>query len=657
MSETSDEELQRADVPELARLVATGNYAFLIGAGTSRPRPSGIPTAGELIDEWRLRCYEFQHPNETDPSEDTVAEWAKEQENDDSVEPGDEYGYWFDRFHPDPAARREYIQELVDGADPTTGHLILASMMSHRSGGQQVPLTLTPNFDDLLFDAFYLLSEERPQIINHRAVVPEFQITQDDPAIVKLHGDYLYSNLRNTDEETDRLSESMETVVTETTKEYGLIVVGYSGRDDSIMSALEDADISGNRLYWCVRRPREHHDADTVGEKISDRAAKLVRESDGRVVPIEGFNSLMSQFRQLINDLPPVTEKDELQDRFDQRVAQLDEILEERDEADPSEAEEEELDISELSQDAFSELQNGKYENAILMYSRLIDRDGETVARLVNRGYAKEELGDYEDAIADYDRALEIDPENSDVYYNRGNAKQELGDYEDAIGDYDRALEIDPKDSEAYNNRGNAKQELGDYEDAITDYDRALEIDPEKSETYNNRGNAKQRLGDYEDAIADYDRALEIDPENSEAYNNRGSTKQRLGDYEDAIADYDRALEINPEYSVALQNRSEARIRFGQFTEAKQDVEKARSLSDTTEENAINNFLYLITLILLEENTQPEEQEYRNLCEQDFTTSWRFEGLDTWLADADLDPDKETRITELIDLLREHKED
>ena len=590
MSETSDEELQRADVPELARLVgATGNYAFLIGAGTSRPRPSGIPTAGELIDEWRVGCYEFQHPNETDPSEDTVAEWAKEQENDDSVESGDEYGYWFDRFHPDPAARREYIQELVEDADPTTGHLILASMMSHRSGGQQVPLTLTPNFDDLLFDAFYLLSEERPQIINHRAIVPEFQITQDDPAIVKLHGDYLYSNLRNTDEETDRLSESMETVVTETTKEYGLIVVGYSGRDDSIMSALEDADISGNRLYWCVRRPREHHDADTVEEKISDRAAKLVRESDGRVVPIEGFNSLMSRFRQLINDLPPVTEKDELQDRFDQRIAQLDEILEERDEADPSEAEEEELDISELSTKAFIEEKSENYENAISIYSRLIDSDGETVDRLVNRGNAKQKLGDYEDAIADYDRALEIDSENSGAYNNRGNAKQELEDYEGAIADYNQALEITPK--------------------------------------------------------------------NSKVYNNRGNTKQRLGDHEGAIADYDRALKHDPKNSGALNNRSEVRIRLARFTEAKQDAERARDLSNFTDGNAISNLLYLINVLILEEDTQPEEQEYRNLCEQDFTTSWRFEELDTWLADADLDPDKEARITELIDLLREHKPD
>ncbi len=388
---------------------------------------------------------EPKYPNETDPSEDTVVEWAKEQEEDAGVESGDEYGYWFDRLYPDPAARREYIQELVEDADPTIGHLILASMMSHRSGAQQVPLTLTPNFDDLLFDAFYLLSEKRPQIINHRAVVPEFQITQDDPAIVKLHGDYLYSNLRNTDEETDRLSESMETVVTETTKEYGLIVVGYSGRDDSIMSALEDADISGNRLYWCVRRPREHHDADTVEEKISDRAAKLVRESDGRVVPIEGFNSLMSRFRQLIDELPPVTEKSELYNRFDKRAAQLEEILGERGEAEPSEAEEEELSISEVSDEAFEAIRKGNIERARKLYDRLIDRDGTSVAPLVNRGTVKQVVGDYRGAIADFDQALEIDPKRSAAYYNRGNARRELGDYEGAIVDYNQALENDPE--------------------------------------------------------------------------------------------------------------------------------------------------------------------------------------------------------------------
>jgi len=591
VSETNDDgELPRADVPKMARLIeGTGDYAFLIGAGTSRPRPSSILTAGELIDEWREECYRFEHPNENDPSEEAIADWAEGQQEADGIEQSDEYGYWFDRFRPDPAARREYIQDLVEGADPTTGHLVLASMMSGRSGEQQVPLTLTPNFDDLLFDAFYLLSEERPQIINHRAVVPEFQITRDDPAIVKLHGDYLYSNLRNTGEETDRLNESMETVLTETTEQYGLVVVGYSGRDDSIMSALEQADISGNRLYWCVRRPREHHDADTVDEKISDRAAELVRESDGRIVEIEGFNSLMSRFRKLIDGLPPVTEKDELQNRFDERVAQLDEILEERSDAEPSQAEKEELGISELSDEAAEAAKEGNFKYAKSLYNRLMDRDGENVTRLGIRG----------------------------------SLKQELGDYEGAIADYNKVVEINPQEPLAYHSRGDAKYMIGNYEDAIADYDQAVEVDPEYSVVYYNRGNAKRALGDYKGAIADYNQALKHDPEND----------------------------------LILRNRSEVKILLGQSPEAKQDAERARDLSDTTDENATSSLLYLIAVILLEEDTQPQEQEYRDLCEQEFTTSWSFEELDTWLEDADLDPEKEAHITELMNLLREHKAD
>ncbi len=130
-----------------------------------------------------------------------------------------------------------------------------------------------------------------------------------------------------------------------------------------------------------------------------------------------------------------------------------------------------------------------------------------------------------------------------------------------------------------------------------------------------------------------------------------------MSDRGGAIADYDQALKHDPENDVALQNRSEARISLGQFTEAKQDAKRAKELTNATDKNATSNLLYLIAVILLEEDTQPEEQEYRNLCEQDFTTSWSFEELDTWLADADLDPDKEARITELIDLLREHKPD
>lgn len=61
------------------------------------------------------------------------------------------YGFWFERLHPSRGGRREYIANLVEGAEPNLGHILLATMM----GEGYVPHALTPNFDDLLFDAFY----------------------------------------------------------------------------------------------------------------------------------------------------------------------------------------------------------------------------------------------------------------------------------------------------------------------------------------------------------------------------------------------------------------------------------------------------------------------------------------------------------------------
>ena len=187
-----------------------------------------------------------------------------------------EYGFWFEQRHRTSGERRECIQELVEGANPTLGHIILARLMSE----DYVPLTLTPNFDDPL----YQFMEVRPHLVNHGAVTPWFKLMHDRPAIVKLHGDYLYDNLRNTDPETSTLSPGREEALRRTVTEYGLVVVGYGGADESIMArssrpnspstastgvrgiptistgSLRTAP-DGRRLSGGDRRLREHDDA------------------------------------------------------------------------------------------------------------------------------------------------------------------------------------------------------------------------------------------------------------------------------------------------------------------------------------------------------------------------------------------------------------
>lgn len=142
-------DINRASVSQLVQAVAEAKrYAFLIGAGTSRPKPAEIPTGGELTDIWRKECYELVEPDEE------VDEWIATKEEtmaDDQTE----YGFWFEERHPTRGQRRKRIQELVEDAEPTLGHILLATMMNEG----YVPNVLTPNFDDLLFDAFYLFLE------------------------------------------------------------------------------------------------------------------------------------------------------------------------------------------------------------------------------------------------------------------------------------------------------------------------------------------------------------------------------------------------------------------------------------------------------------------------------------------------------------------
>jgi tetratricopeptide (TPR) repeat protein len=376
-----------------------------------------------------------------------------------------------------------------------------------------VPHVLTPNFDDLLFDAFYLYLEDKPQMIDHRAVAPEFRLTHSESSIVKLHGDYRYDNLRNTDPETgeDGLGDGMKDALQQTVEEYGLVVVGYSGGDDSIMDPLIEADLSEYGIYWCTR------DADSFPDE--GKAEELLQQPNTHLVEIEGFGSLMRKFGSRIDDVEP-PQPDEITERAEERAEMLRGALQESKETVVDDEEEEYMDKMEKLWKGGKLRQEGDYEKAIDCYTEIIEQDSKFVG----------------------------------------------------------------------------------------------------------------------------------------AYNNRGIAKHKLKKYEEAIADFDTAIELNHEYTPAYLNRAEIRLQMGDIQQARQEAKEAKELSVSTGGSAISSLLHLISKITLGKKIFEEESEYRNLCAKEFTTTWSFEELDSWLAEADLEPEKEDKIAELIDLLRDHKE-
>lgn len=76
----------------------------------------------------------------------------------------------------------------------------------------------------------------------------------DWPLVAKLHGDYQSIAIKNTGSELEKQDEHTRHVLVEASKRFGMVFVGYSGRDGSVMEALtsvlrETAPFP-NGLYW-----------------------------------------------------------------------------------------------------------------------------------------------------------------------------------------------------------------------------------------------------------------------------------------------------------------------------------------------------------------------------------------------------------------------
>jgi hypothetical protein len=106
---------------------------------------------------------------------------------------------------------------------------------------------------------------------------------------IALHGDYKYTKLKNTAKELDAQNETFEKRLENYFFDKNLIVIGYSGRDESLMKALKSAfsKEGSGRLYWCG-----------YGEQIPEPVETLIRtvSNSGReafYVPSDTFDETL----------------------------------------------------------------------------------------------------------------------------------------------------------------------------------------------------------------------------------------------------------------------------------------------------------------------------------------------------------------------------
>ena len=262
----------------LTRNDTVPNFSLLLGAGASAT--SGVRTAQDMIEEWRTLLFNRAHSN------DGYLKWLEAQP---WFEHDDEYCILFETIYDQPSQRRVYVEECVKDAHPNWGYVYLTNLLSNRF----FDVVFTTNFDDLLNEACYLYSEGlRPIVAAHDSAIQGIRVTSGRPKIIKLHGDFLYDNIKNTLAELETLETNTKKKLNQFAQEYGLIVLGYSGRDRSVMDTLElllrDEEHYKQGVYWCLRH----------GTPISSRLESLLRRDRVHLVEIEGFDQFAADLHK-----------------------------------------------------------------------------------------------------------------------------------------------------------------------------------------------------------------------------------------------------------------------------------------------------------------------------------------------------------------------
>ena len=275
---------------------------WLLGAGASVT--AGLPTAYTLTWEFKRQLYCTAHhlPPTRFPNLNEKAFQSRVQShfNASAGYPteGDieEYPFYFHRYLPNEGDRRRYLDGRLAGIKPSYGHLCLAALMALG----KVEVVWTTNFDHLVERAAMqnAISEYLPRGLTVAGLdCPEkaVDVFRDArwPLLLKLHGDFLYRKLKNTAAELQHQDETFRQRLTDQCTRRGLAVVGYSGRDASVMSALRDAlaasDPFPHGLFWFVRS------GDVLSQPVRDfLSAARARNCQTGFIEIGGFDELMA---------------------------------------------------------------------------------------------------------------------------------------------------------------------------------------------------------------------------------------------------------------------------------------------------------------------------------------------------------------------------
>lgn len=263
-----------------------GVYALLIGSGVSRA--AGIPTGWEIVLDLirRVAAMEREEP----PSD--LEAWYQQH-----FDEAPDYSKLLDRLTTTSAERmallRSYFEPTEEEREqelkiPTPAHRAIATLA--KLG--YIRMILTTNFDRLIEKA---LDEE--------GIVPDVISSDDDLkgaipyvhsrcVVVKLHGDYRDTRIKNIPEELSNYSQKLNKFLDQVFDEFGLVVCGWSSESDkALRNAILRSPTRRFTTFWLAK-----------GELIEE-AKNITQNRRAEVITIESADQFFTELLEKVESL------------------------------------------------------------------------------------------------------------------------------------------------------------------------------------------------------------------------------------------------------------------------------------------------------------------------------------------------------------------
>ena len=275
-----------------------GAYAALIGSGVSVG--AGIPTGWGVVLDLISKVARVLGE---EPGDDLAA-WYQERFGEEP-----DYSKLLDALARSPAERsailRSYFEptteERARGVKvPGAAHTALAKLAANG----HVRLFVTTNFDRLIEQALEAAGVTPRVLSTPDSILGSPPLSQAGCTVLKLHGDYLDTRIKNTPAELDSYDDVVDELLDRIIGEHGFIVCGWSAAwDTALRRAFERRKVRRYTTFWAdIFPPGEH-------------ASRLIELLEGDFIQVKGaddfFTGIVDKLKTLGDDGGVMTQSKE----------------------------------------------------------------------------------------------------------------------------------------------------------------------------------------------------------------------------------------------------------------------------------------------------------------------------------------------------------